>query len=134
MHATLIAILAPLFGWALIPQQAPAGGDSSLITTAAAAQIVAEDSTAVLLDVRTEAEFKGETGHLAKAVLIPVQVLAERIGELKQYKNRVIVVYCRTGHRSTTATEILRNEGYKAYNMAGGITRWRQEDRPTVRE
>jgi rhodanese-related sulfurtransferase len=134
MHAYHIAAFALLLGWAFVPHTCSAGNDSWVITTADAARIIADDSTAVLLDVRTEPEFKGETGHLANAMLIPVQVLAQRVGELTPYKDRVIVVYCRTGNRSTSATDMLRHEGFKAYNMAGGITRWLQEKRTTIKE
>jgi rhodanese-related sulfurtransferase len=134
MRIKSFVILLVLLASVLSPASSPAADQSSLITTADAAKIIADDSTAVLLDVRTEGEFRGETGHLAKAILIPVQVLAQRVGELAKFKNRTIVVYCRTGHRSTAATEILRNEGYRAYNMAGGITRWLAERRPTVKE
>jgi rhodanese-related sulfurtransferase len=134
MRSVRFAVFFLLLCTALFARPASAGEDSTLITPSDAARIIAEDSTAVLLDVRTEPEFMGEAGHLANAIMIPVQVLTQRVGELAPYKNRIIVVYCRTGHRSTAATAILRQSGFKAYNMAGGITRWRQEGRPIVRE
>jgi rhodanese-related sulfurtransferase len=88
----------------------------------------------IVLDVRTPAEFNSSTGHLAKAILIPVQELERRIDELQKYKQKSIIVYCRTGHRSTSGTEILLKHGYNARNMEGGITRWRAEQLPTVNE
>jgi rhodanese-related sulfurtransferase len=103
-----------------------------LITPADAQKLVKNDSTVVLLDVRTPAEFHSPTGHLDKAILIPIQELEERVGELKAYKGRTVVVYCRTGHRSTAGTSILRDHGFTAYNMEGGITRWISEGLPTV--
>jgi rhodanese-related sulfurtransferase len=103
-----------------------------LITPAEAQQLVQKDSTVVLLDVRTPEEFRGPTGHLDKAVLIPIQELEERVGELNAYKARTIVVYCRSGHRSTAGTSILRDHGFTAYNMEGGIIRWMSEGLPTV--
>ncbi len=106
----------------------------SLITPAEAQKMIAKDSSIVLLDVRTPAEYNSETGHLANAHLIPVQELEGRVSELSKYKKHTIVVYCRTGHRSTAATEILLKHGYKALNMTGGITRWRSESLPVVIE
>jgi rhodanese-related sulfurtransferase len=129
-----LSLLSVLFACVFFPNIAPAADEAPLITTADAAKIIANDSTAIVLDVRTEAEFKGETGHLKNALLIPVQVLAQRIGELAPYKDRTIIVYCRTGRRSAAATELLRHDGFKAFNMAGGITLWLQEGRPTTKE
>jgi rhodanese-related sulfurtransferase len=103
-----------------------------LITPAETQKLVEKDSTVVLLDVRTPEEFHSATGHLGKAVLIPIQELEERVDELKAYKGRTIVVYCRTGHRSTAGTSILRKHGFTAFNMEGGITRWIAEGLHTV--
>lgn len=103
-----------------------------LISPADALSLAGKDSTVILLDVRTADEFRSETGHLAGALLIPVQELEARVNELAPYRNRTIVVYCRTGHRSTRGTEILQGHGFRAVNMDGGITRWRAEHFPTV--
>lgn len=108
------------------------GSASSLISPADVMRLAGRDSTVVLLDVRTPEEFDGETGHLARALLIPVQELDSRAGELTRYHDRTIIVYCRTGHRSTKATEILQSHGFKVMNMEGGITRWQAEHYPTV--
>jgi rhodanese-related sulfurtransferase len=110
------------------------GDQTNLITPADAKKLVESDSSAVVLDVRTPAEFSGETGHLKNALLLPVQELEGRVGELDKFKSRTIIVYCRSGHRSTTATEILEKHGFKARNMQGGITRWKQENLPIVLE
>ena len=109
---------------------AVSGDGKSPIAPADVQKLIQKDSTVVLLDVRTKTEFESETGHLAGAELIPVQELEERVGELTKYKDRTIVVYCRTGRRSTTATDILQKRGFNALNMTGGITRWRQEGLP----
>lgn len=108
------------------------GGGSSLISPVDVLSLAGKDSTVVVLDVRTPEEFNGETGHLAGALLIPVQELDNRVSELTKYRDRTIIVYCRTGHRSTSATEILQKHGFKVMNMEGGITRWRAEHFPTV--
>jgi len=104
-----------------------------LISSLEAFKLLQSDSNIVVLDVRTPAEFNGETGHLAHALLIPVQELERRVGELQKYKSNLIIVYCRTGHRSANAAEILQKHGYNARNMEGGITRWRTEQLPVVK-
>jgi rhodanese-related sulfurtransferase len=111
-----------------------AGGKTNLITPSEVYALIKNDSTVVLLDVRTPTEFSSGTGHLAKAILIPVQELEQRVDELQKYKKQTIIVYCRTGHRSTSGTEILQKHGYNARNMEGGITRWKAEQLPVVTE
>lgn len=78
-------------------------------------------SEVFILDVRTQEEY--DAGHIKGSTLIPLQVLDKRLGEIP--KDRKILVYCRTGHRSTQASEILVNNGFaQVYNMKGGIVEW----------
>jgi len=84
----------------------------------------------VILDVRTEAEF--DDGHIEGAINIPVDDLSGRLSELN--KSDELLVYCRTGNRSTTAVGILEENDYaKIYHMDGGITAWTREGYPTVK-
>ncbi|VVB91411.1 Thiosulfate sulfurtransferase GlpE [uncultured archaeon] len=74
-----------------------------------------------ILDVRTQEEYNA--GHIRNSTLIPVQDLSKRLTEVP--RDRKILVYCRTGGRSTAASEILVNNGFtRIYNMKGGITEW----------
>jgi len=108
--------------------------DIQTVTPASVDSLKAVDSTVVLLDVRTKEEYDGELGHLRGAILIPVQELEVRIGELDSLKSRTIVVYCRSGGRSARATALLQSKGFHALNMEGGIKRWNADLRPVVRE
>lgn len=86
----------------------------------------------VVLDVRTPKEYYA--GHLENARLIPVQQLSQRISEIEELKNKEFLVYCRSGNRSTVASEILKENGFKKlYNMRLGIKSWLQEGYPTVK-
>jgi len=87
-------------------------------------QRMEQDSTLILLDVRTEPEFSGELGHLPGAILIPLDELEARKAELEKYRENPIVVICRSGNRSGKATKLLRAEGYNAQNMTGGMRAW----------
>jgi rhodanese-related sulfurtransferase len=82
------------------------------------------DTSLVLLDIRTEDEFNGPLGRLEGAILIPKGQLEERIAELEEYKDREIIVYCRSGIRSRAGTRLLLEHGYKAFNLLGGIKAW----------
>ena len=101
------------------------------MTAAEAAALVAREDPLVL-DVRTPAEFK--SGHLPDAVLIPVQEVQRRIGELTPYRNRDILVYCATGNRSTVASKILIDQGFAHIaNLRHGIVDWHQRKYPVIR-
>ena len=77
----------------------------------------------LLLDVRTANEYS--SGYIKGAVLIPLQDLQARAGELEQYENQPILIYCATGNRSTTASKILLDKGYKdVMNLRMGIMGW----------
>jgi LPXTG-site transpeptidase (sortase) family protein len=85
----------------------------------------------IILDVRTLEEF-GQ-GHLEGAAHIPVNELEGRLSELS--KERPIIVYCKSGGRSSTAANLLIEKGYtRIYNMSGGITEWMSENYPIVIE
>lgn len=73
---------------------------------------------AVLLDVRTQKE--RDAGTIAGSVHIPLAELRDRMDELP--KDKEIVVFCRSGHRSYTAERILRQHEYKAKNLSGGYS------------
>ncbi len=75
-----------------------------------------------ILDVRTREEYN--ESHIRGSTLIPVQELDIRFKELPRDKK--ILVYCRTGSRSVTASEILDKYGFtQIYNMKSGITGWK---------
>jgi phage shock protein E len=79
------------------------------------------DQGALLLDVRTPGEFAG--GHLPGAVNIPVDDLPAELRQLPD-PGRVIVVYCRSGMRSSRATGLLRRAGFETVHDLGGIGNW----------
>jgi rhodanese-related sulfurtransferase len=104
------------------------------LTAAQTVDLVTRDSSAILIDVRTPEEWKGESGHLRNALLIPLADLSERLPELEQYRSRPIVVYCRSGNRSGKAAKILIDHGFDAFNMTGGMRQWNARGYPVIRE
>ncbi len=73
-----------------------------------------------LIDVREPAEHAA--GAIAGDRLI---VLAQLPAEAETIaRDRPVVFYCRSGHRSGMATEAFRNAGYDAHNMTGGLIDW----------
>ncbi len=106
-------------------------GDSDYgnVDVAEAQDLIGEKGELVILDVRTVSEY--ESGHLEGAINIPVEALSGSLSELNP--NDELLVYCRTGNRSTTAVGILRENGYdRIYHMDGGIVAWGNARFPTV--
>ncbi len=86
------------------------------------------DTSLVVLDVRTETELSGPLGKLNRIINIPVQQLDTRFSELSNYKDKEIAVICRTGNRSGFATQFLRGKGFNAKNVLGGMIEFRRRE------
>ena len=74
----------------------------------------------LLIDVRTPDEYSG--GYIPTAVNIPVDNLGASPPDVP--KDRLVIVYCRSGNRSARAAGILRSLGYTRIVDFGGIMRW----------
>jgi len=95
------------------------------ITVIEAKAMIDSNPSLVVLDVRTQSEYEND-GHIRNAKLIPVTELPTRLDELN--KTDEILVYCKLGGRSTSASQILvDNDFLHVYNMLGGITAWKTE-------
>ena len=79
----------------------------------------------ILLDVRTEEEFKER--HIPKAIVISHDEIKERAERELTDKNALILVYCRSGSRSKKATDTLLALGYTNVKDFGGINDWPYE-------
>ncbi|MGL5328690.1 MAG: rhodanese-like domain-containing protein [Peptostreptococcaceae bacterium] len=74
----------------------------------------------LLLDIRTKEEFIEE--KIEGAINIPLGELLFNIDEIEEFRDEKIIVYCRSGHRSITACNILYMEGFNdLYNLEKGI-------------
>lgn len=82
-----------------------------------------------ILDVRTLKEY--QQVHIGGAHLIPIQQLQKRIDELEANKHEDIFIYCATGNRSTVASRILIDQGFKRiYNLRYGVHDWVRRGHP----
>jgi len=88
-----------------------------------------KDDHLILLDVREPHEL--EISALPGAVNIPLGTLAARLPELDSAKD--MVVFCKTGVRSSRALELLVSAGFKKVkNLKGGINAWAREVDPNL--
>jgi rhodanese-related sulfurtransferase len=86
-------------------------------------------SNALMLDVREDSEYKD--GHIIDALHIPLGKLGERMGELEKFREKSIIVSCRSGHRSSNACAKLRKSGFETvYNLKGGVMAWQSAGLP----
>ena len=77
----------------------------------------------LLLDVRTDEEHEAE--NIPGSVHIPLHELEERIDELEQFRDRQIIIYCRSGNRSAQACMYLQLVGFEdLVNLRGGMMYW----------
>ncbi|MBT3180200.1 MAG: rhodanese-like domain-containing protein [Candidatus Marinimicrobia bacterium] len=81
------------------------------------------NSNYVFLDVRTQKEHNAI--RIPNTDLIPVHELASRLNEIEKYKDKTIILYCRSGNRSGKATTLLNNAGFDAINLLGGMNQWK---------
>jgi phage shock protein E len=95
-------------------------GDSKL------AHRLVEEQGALLLDVRTPAEYQEH--HLPNSLLIPHDQIGHRVAEVLAAqggdKHKPIVVFCRRGGRAQTAKDILLANGFTEITNLGGIDAW----------
>ena len=104
------------------------------MTAEEAAQLLSGDTAVVLLDVRTLEEWSSSTGHLRNAILIPLQDLHSQINKLNTFRERLIIVYCRSGNRSDRAARLLSDSGFNVVNLSGGIREWNSKKYPVLQE
>ncbi len=97
------------------------------VAVSEAKNMIESNPLLVILDVRTQSEYN--SGHIRNAKLIPHTELEARISELDE--NRETLVYCRSGGRSATASQILVDHGFSnVYNMLDGILAWMDSGYP----
>jgi len=114
------------------PETSPPEGKQAVTPPTASLEITVVELKAafdnnedfILLDVRTEGEFK--QGRLENTyALIPHEEVLSRLDELPADKEKYIYCFCRSGRRSGLATRQLREAGYiHVYNIVGGMLAW----------
>jgi len=87
---------------------------------------------AIIIDVREQDEWDAQ--HIEGAILVPLDQVESRLSEFAAYKDKPIIMQCRSGRRSHIASTTLINAGFtKVYNLEGGILAWDEQGLPTVK-
>lgn len=66
----------------------------------------------IVIDVRTKEEY--DTGHVKGSINIPYDEITE---DTELDKDKTILLYCRSGSRSSKAYTVLKEAGYDVYDM-----------------
>lgn len=107
-------------------------GAGGLQASPSEAVLLINRGNALVLDVRDQGEFAA--GHIADAKHIPAAELESRIGELRKFKDKPIIVQCQSGMRSAQACATLRRHEFsQVHNLQGGLNAWTQAKLPLVR-
>ncbi len=129
MKKSIVSLLASAAAVLLLcscvsPSRPSAEGYES-ITPAEAKELMDSRTGYIILDVRTEDEYA--SGHIPGAILIPDYDIAAMAQAELPDKDRLILVYCRSGRRSKLAAEQLAAMGYTCIREFGGIIDWPYE-------
>ena len=95
------------------------------ITAEEAKKIMDSGEEHIILDTREQDEF--DEGHIPGAILIPYTEIENKAIEMMPDKDKLILVYCRSGRRSKIAAESLSKLGYTNVKEFGGIIDWTYE-------
>ena len=84
---------------------------------------------ALVLDIRDTGEFNG--GRIPKSKNIPLSEIGKRVDEISKFKDKPVIVTCRTNNRANSAARVLKQHGFAdVYQLAGGFGAWRQASLP----
>ena len=85
-----------------------------------------------LIDVRTPGEFAA--GHIHGSINVPINQLRSALPRLKIDPNRPVIAVCQTAHRSPPAVRLLRQAGFTARQLRGGMISWNRAEFPTTQK
>ncbi|MCU7834123.1 MAG: rhodanese-like domain-containing protein [gamma proteobacterium symbiont of Taylorina sp.] len=94
-----------------------------------AVQLMSHETGGIIVDVREDKEF--QSNHIKDSIHIPLSTLSSRVDELIKYKDRNVILGCRSGSRSGRACGILKKNGFeKVHNIRGGVLAWENDNLP----
>ena len=105
------------------------------ISSAQANRLIAdnkENPDFVILDIRTPQEYR--QGHISGSVNLDFYSPDFEHSIMNLDKDKILLIYCRSGNRSGRALGILEGKGFsRVYHLSNGIIEWSREGLPLVR-
>lgn len=129
LFAALLGVMVMLIK-AELDHQANKG---SLLTPPMAIRLMNNHDDALIIDLRTVADYKG--GHIKGAKNSPLNDFAKDVETYSSYKDKQVLVYCNSGNTATRAIKLLKNAGFEQIsNLDGGIAAWKEANMPLVKK
>lgn len=130
-NLALVALFLASGAMLLWPELSRIAGASHEIGTLEATRLMNQGGTLVL-DVRDGGDFAA--GHVPRARHIPLAELDQRVEEIARFKEKPVIVTCRTGARAGAACRRLRRAGFSSvFRLKGGLAAWEQASLPVER-
>jgi phage shock protein E len=128
LHVNMTALVGVL-ALSLWGAAAPAAGPLGEITREELQALLAGGAAPLVLDVRAPEEYA--VGHIPGAINIPHDQAAARLEELRSYRDREIVLYCKSGRRAGIAADVLAQAGFsRLRHLAGDMPGWSAQGLP----
>lgn len=127
-HPILTGALIAVIGMILFTEFRRLTRKYRTLSPAEAVRVINQDD-ALVLDVREDNEVA--SGRIAGARHIALGSLQKRMGDIDKYKDKPVVVYCRSGNRSAVAASQLTAAGFQdVVNLQGGVQAWQTAGMP----
>ena len=127
-NIALIAIFLASGAMLVWPEISRFTGGANEVGTLDATRLMNQGTT-LILDVRDNAEYA--EGHLPRARHIPLEELSGRLDEIGKYKEKPVLVTCKSGGRARNAARVLKQAGFTTvYQLKGGLGAWREASLP----
>jgi len=96
--------------------------DFKNLSTQEAKLLIDTDKDIVVIDVRSEDEYKKDC--IEGAINIPFSKLTSSLAQIEKFKDNAILVYSERGTRSIESARLLSKEGFRVFNLKGGVVFW----------
>lgn len=125
LFAALLGVLVLLIK-AELDHQANKG---LVISPSTAIRLMNNHDDALIIDIRTSADYKN--GHIKGAKNVPLSDFASAIEKFSDFKNKPVLIYCNSGNTITRAIKLLKKAGFENVNsLEGGIAAWKEASLP----
>jgi rhodanese-related sulfurtransferase len=115
----------------LVSDEAARAAADSAVTPQELADLLGSGKKVALIDVREPAEW--DINHIDGAQLIPQSLINSGAGLAEIPRDRMPVLYCKTGVRSAEVLATVKKAGFAdAVHLHGGIVAWAEQMQPDM--
>ena len=132
-RAVLLLLVALLLGGCAFLKGKRPRAPYKKLSAPIAYEMMRDNPEMLVIDLRPPQEFNGETGHVRRALNIPLERLPFRLLEISAFREDTVLVYCRADDCAEKGIGILLSSGFENIVLLdGGIDKWIQDGFKTV--